>query len=133
MSTVAIIAVLFGGISDWQVNLRELGPVYIKGVAESVARAMDNPLVDDPRIVHVDFRQLTRGPMDIIRQAYDQWGLELTPESESRMKAWLSDPGNRSDRYGRYDYTLEPYGLSRTMIETAFEGYSRRFRLGQFA
>jgi hypothetical protein len=49
------------------------------------------------------------------------------------MQAWLADPGNASNRYGRYDYALEPFGLTREMIEGAFEGYCRRFRLGSFA
>ena len=49
------------------------------------------------------------------------------------MQAWLADPGNRSDRYGRYNYTLEPYGITPETIERLFEGYSRRFKLGRFA
>jgi len=59
--------------------------------------------------------------------------MDYTPEFDSRMRTWLADPANASNRYGRYDYALEPFGLSREMIETAFEGYSRRFGLGRFA
>ena len=132
-STLAITAVLYGGITNWQMDFKALGPAFVKSIAASVSEAMENPLVDDPRICHVDFHDLTKDPVDVIRRAYGHWGLDYTAEFEVRMQAWLADPGNASNRYGRYDYALEPFGLSREMIETAFEGYSRRFRLGRFA
>jgi len=132
-STLAITAVLYGGITNWQMDFRALGPAFVNSIADSVAQAMANPLIDDPRIVHVDFRELTRDPVAIIRRAYDHWGMTISPVFEERMRGWLADPANASNRYGRYDYAMEPFGLSREMIETAFEGYSRRFRLGRFA
>ena len=132
-STMAITAVLYGGITNWQMDFKALGPAFVDSIAASVSEAMDNPLVDDPRIFHVDFHDLTRDPVDVIRRAYGHWQLDYTPEFEARMRAWLADPSNASNRYGRYDYALEPFGLTREMIETAFEGYSRRFKLGRFA
>lgn len=132
-STMAITAVLYGGITDWQMDFKALGPAFVESISASVAQAMDNPLVDDPRIFHVDFHDLTRDPIDVIRRAYGHWDLDYTAEFEGRMRTWLADPGNGSNRYGRYDYALEPFGLTREMIETAFEGYSQRFKLGKFA
>lgn len=132
-STLAITAVLYGGITDWQMDFASLGPDFVKSIASSVEEAMTSPLIDDPRIVHVDFRELTRDPIATIQRAYRHWGLCFPPETETRMRAWLADPSNASDRYGRYSYAMEPFGLTREMIENAFEGYSRRFNLGRFA
>lgn len=132
-STMAITAVLYGGITNWQMDFKTLGPAFVDSIAASVSEAMENPLVDDPRIFHVDFHDLTRDPVDVVRRAYGHWDLDYTSEFEGRMRGWLADPGNASNRYGRYDYALEPFGLTREMIETAFEGYSRRFKLGRFA
>lgn len=132
-STLAITAVLYGAITDWQMDFKALGPAFVESIAASVAQAMESPLVDDPRIVHVDFHDLTRDPVDVIRRAYGHWGLNYTDAFEQRMRAWLADPANASNRYGRYDYAMEPFGLDKQMIESAFEGYSRRFKLGRFA
>jgi hypothetical protein len=132
-STMAITAVLYGAITNWQMDFSELGPAFVQGIAQSVAAAIESPLVDDPRILHVDFRELTRDPIAIVRKAYGAWGLDYSQDFEARMTAWLADPANAPDRYGRYRYTMEPYGLTAEMIETAFEGYSRRFKLGKFA
>lgn len=132
-STLAITSVLYGGITNWQMDFKALGPAFVESIAVSVREAMTNPLIDDPRIYHVDFHDLTRDPVDVIRRAYGHWGLDYTTQFDARMRAWLADPSNASNRYGRYDYTLEPFGLDRAMIENAFEGYSRRFKLGRFA
>jgi hypothetical protein len=132
-SIMAITAVLYGGITNWQMDFQALGPAFVESIAASLAETMKNPLVDDPRIFHVDFQDLTSDPVDVIRRAYGHWQMDYTPEFDSRMRTWLADPANASNRYGRYDYALEPFGLSREMIETAFEGYSRRFGLGRFA
>jgi hypothetical protein len=132
-STLAITAVLYGAITNWTMDFRTLGPAFVESIARSVAAAIESPLVDDPRIFHVDFRAMTRDPIGTVRSAYAHCGREISPEFEARMETWLADPGNRPDRYGRYNYALEPFGLSREMIEEQFEGYSRRFRLGRFA
>lgn len=132
-STLAITAVLYGGITNWQMDFKALGPAFMQSIAASVTEAMENPLVDDPRIFHVDFHDLTRDPVDVIRRAYGHWKMDYTSEFQTRMQAWLADPSNASNRYGRYDYAMEPFGLSHDMVESAFEGYSRRFRLGRFA
>lgn len=132
-STLAITAVLYGGITNFQMDFSALGPAFVQSIAASVEEAMTNPLVDDPRIFHVNFHELTRDPIDVVRRAYGHWGLGYSAEFERRMQSWLGDPANASNRYGRYDYAMEPFGLSREMIEGAFEGYSRRFKLGRFA
>jgi len=132
-STLAITAVLYGAITDWAMDFKALGPVFVESIRQSLETVLASPLIDDPRIVHVDFGALTRDPIGQIRRAYAHWGKPVTPEFEARMRAWLADPGNRSDRYGRYPYTLEPYGLSEALLERSFDGYRRRFGLGRYA
>jgi hypothetical protein len=132
-SNLAITAALYGGITNWAMDFEALGPMFVDGIARSVAATMDNPLVDDPRILHVDFHELTRDPIAVIQSAYRRWDMAFTPDYEQRMRRWLADPANAPDRYGRYRYSLEPYGLTAEFIEQAFEAYSRRFRLGRFA
>jgi hypothetical protein len=45
------------------------------------------------------------------------------------MRVWLDDPAHRSDRYGRYPYSLESFGLKAQDIARLFADYSRRFGL----
>jgi hypothetical protein len=45
------------------------------------------------------------------------------------LRAWLDDPENQSDRYGRYPYSYEALGLDRHWVEELFQPYSKRFGL----
>lgn len=128
-STMAITAVLYGAITDWAMDFREMGPMFVESIRQSLDATLDNPLVDDPRIFHVAFRDVAHDPIGMIRKAYSHWGMAVSPEHEQRMQAWLADPANRSDRYGRYPYPLEPFGLSEDMLAKAFANYRKRFNL----
>jgi sulfotransferase family protein len=128
-STLAITAVLYGAISNWSMDFAALGPSFVESIGEQLNRAIEDPLVDDPRIVHVDFAALVQDPITVIRTAYEQWGKPFGRTFEQRMEAWLGDPANRPDRYGRYSYALEPFGLTKPMIERSFAPYIDRFQL----
>jgi hypothetical protein len=128
-STLAITAVLYGAITDWTMDFKALGPAFVDSIRQSLDATLDNPLVDDPRIFHVGFNDVAHDPVGVIQRAYAHWGLAATPEHERRMRAWLADPANRPDRYGRYPYALEPFGLSTEMLTRGFDAYRKRFHL----
>lgn len=129
-STMAITAVLYGAITDWAMDFKAMGPAFVESIRRSLEATLDNPLVDDPRIFHVAFKDVARDPVGTIQRAYAHWDLESTAEHERRMRAWLADPANRADRYGRYSYALEPFGLTRDMLTDGFANYRKRFSLG---
>ena len=128
-STMAITAVLYGAITDWTMDFKALGPAFVDSIRQSLDATLDNPLVDDPRIFHVGFKDIAHDPVSVIQRAYAHWGLNSSAEHEQRMRAWLADPANRSDRFGRYPYALEPFGLTEDMIKSAFANYRKRFNL----
>lgn len=128
-STMAITAVLYGGITDWAMDFKALGPAFVDSIRQSLDATLDNPLVDDPRIFHVGFNDVAHDPVGTIQRAYAHWGLASSPEHERGMRAWLADPNNRPDRYGRYPYALEPFGLDEDMLKGAFMNYRKRFNL----
>ena len=126
-SILAITSVLYGAITDWAMDFRALGPAFVDSISQSLAATLDNPLVDDPRIVHMRFEDVVADPVAMIRRAYGQWGQAVSPAHEARMRQWLANPANRPDRYGRYTYALEPFGLAEADIERAFRNYRQRF------
>ena len=126
-SMLAITAVLYGAITDWKTDFCALGPAFVDSIRRSLDRTLASPLIDDPRIVHLDFHGLAQDPVAAIRGAYRTWGLDYTEAFETRMRAWLADPANRSDRYGRYNYTLEPFGLTAAALRQSFAAYRAKF------
>jgi hypothetical protein len=128
-SNVALMAACFDTIKgepmDWT------GPA--RALAESTKAALDHlmesELIDDPRLVHVPFRDLAADPLGTVKMIYQRAGLAVSPEHEARMQAWLADPDNRTDRYGRYPYSFEAFGLDKQWLQDLFADYSRRFGL----
>lgn len=126
-STLAIATVVYGGINRWRMDLKDLATRMVNGTRVALERVIDDPLVDDRRIVHVRFKDLAAHPVEVIRMAYQHWKLPFSRAFDAHMRSWLSDPRNQSDRYGRYKYALEPFGLNAEQIRSMFDRYSRRF------
>jgi hypothetical protein len=107
--------------------------IDVRGVIAQLQMAYDYVLgsdwIDDPRIVHIRFKDLLRDPTETIRAAYAARGIPFMPTFEAAIQRWVQDPAHRSDRYGKFDYSLEQFGLSAPEIRAAFAGYCDRFGL----
>ncbi|MBV1690742.1 hypothetical protein KRR38_24455 [Novosphingobium sp. G106] len=86
-------------------------------------------MIRDPRILHLPFRELAADPLGVVRKVYARLGEEVSPAFEAAMKDWLANPENAVDRYGRYPYSYEAFGLDRDWAEELFADYSRYFGL----
>jgi len=128
-SLMALLATIYGSLTDWRLDFQSMGPAFIEGIRQGLEASLANPRIDDPRIVHVRFDQLTRDPLSVIRTAYAAWALPMSGAFDRRMQAWLDDPTNHPSRHGRYPYALEPFGLTHAHMASAFGAYHERFGL----
>lgn len=95
----------------------------------TVDHMMANAIINDPRIMHIPFHELAEDPIGTVKKIYARRGLTMNAEYERRLEAWLADPENKVDRYGRYPYSYEPFGLDKKWIQQLFADYSKRFGL----
>jgi hypothetical protein len=63
--------------------------------------------------------------MGVMRKLYKQLGDELTPEAEAGMQAWVDD--NPQDKFGRHEYKLAQFGVTKEKLEPMFAEYLRRY------
>jgi hypothetical protein len=128
-SNVALRAAVFDTISgrpnDW--NARSMA--IAEGMKAGIDTMLAQDLIDDPRVLHLPFRELAADPVAVVRKVYERAGFDLTPQFAANLRAWLDAPENRVDRYGRYPYSYEHLGLSREWVEDLFADYSARFGL----
>lgn len=128
-SNVAIRAATYDNIQgqpmDWSSQARERA----EQMQAAVDRMMNNAIIDDPRILHLPFHELAKNPIGTIERIYRYRDMSVSGEYRSRMQAWLDDPENQVNRYGRYNYAYEPFGLDEQWIKTLFADYSERFGL----
>jgi hypothetical protein len=104
-----------------------MAAAQVEGYRQALNRIVDDPIANDPRVHHVTFKQLSADPVAAVRDFYSAAAMEFSTDFAGTMRAWLDDPANSSNRYGRYRYSLEPYGLDAAYVKEAFAPYRRRF------
>lgn len=128
-SNVAIRAITYDAIrgypGDWSSQARS----HVEGMKAAFDRLIASDMIDDPRILHLSFREVARDPLAAVHKVYERYGEPVTPEFAARVKAWLADPENAADRFGRYPYSYEAFGLDRAWVEDLFGDYTQRFEL----
>ena len=88
----------------WRLALERAGRVR--------ARAPD-------QVFDVEFREFVQDQLSAVRAIYRHFGLTLTPQTESRMQAWIDAHPQKTGgkRYSPEDYGLTEEGLRRTFAE----------------
>jgi hypothetical protein len=106
---------------------RALG--QLAAAQRSLEAVLSDPLVEHPAVFHIRFGDWVGDPIATIRKVYRHFDLEFTREANERMKRWLASPKNRSDRYGKFRYSLEPFGMSADEMDEMFRRYRERFEI----
>jgi len=128
-SNVALRAATYDTIQGRPVDWSSQARAHVEGLWAAVERMLSSEAIDDPRILHLPFREIASDPIGAVRKVCQAHGSALSSEHEQRARAWLDDPENAADRFGRYPYAYEPFGLDREWVEELFAPYSKRFGL----
>ena len=128
-SNVALRAATYDTIQGRPVDWSSQAKAHVEGMKAAIDRLIASDLIDDPRILHLPFRDIANDPLGAVGKVCEAYGTELTPEFARRAQAWLDNPENAADRFGRYPYSYEPFGLDRAWVEDLFAPYSERFGL----
>jgi hypothetical protein len=113
-----------------------VGPIDLKAEARmhlsmtraGIANTMTNPLINDPRILHVRYTDFVADPVGTIRRYYEYCGRPLTTEAETAMRDYLRN--NRGDRYGKFEYStklLTDIGEDIDALHQEFAPFRARF------
>lgn len=94
--------------------------------AEHAGRIMDfRDKYGEDRIIDVHYADLVNDPVGETRKLYARLGDEWTPEAEAGVQKWVDD--NPQNKFGKHDYKLAQYGLSKERLEPLFERYLSRY------
>ena len=126
-SMLTIASVLYNEITGGSVDWKRQARAMLEGLKAGLDHAMADPLIDDPRVVHLRFKDLVADPIARVLKVYRQAGLTIAAEFAPRMRAWLDDPENRADRYGRYPYSYQPFGIDADWVRNLYVDYRRRY------
>ena len=76
---------------------------------------------------HLHYDHLMADPVEAVQGLYRQWGEEVTPLHERRMRAFLAQ--RPPDRFGRHRYDPADFGWTYTGLTTEFEDYITRYHV----
>ena len=94
--------------------------------AEHANRIMDfRDKFGEDRIIDVHYADLVNDPVGETKKLYAQLGDEWTAEAEAGIQGWVND--NPQDKFGRHEYKLAQYGLTKEQLEPMFERYLSRY------
>lgn len=109
------------GTLDWTQYAQDT----IEGSRANFHAYLTDPLVDDPRIHHVRYRDFVTDPVATIGGFYDFAGLPFSAETEKAMRDYLVT--NRSDRYGKFTYSTDVLPVPVQQLHHEFASYRERF------
>ena len=79
----------------------------------------------ETQIVDAVYNETFADPIGMVRRIYDKFELEVTPEFEERMKAYLAN--NRQGKYGRHRYSNEEYAINTEALKSRYEAYFTKY------
>ena len=86
----------------------EFAEYLSEGLDRSVT-ARENGTVPAERVIDVQFRDFLADPLRTVRGIYARLGLELSPDAEQRMRAFIA--ANPQDKHGLHQYTFADTAL----------------------
>ena len=110
------------------VDLHAEAKKHLEMTRASIANTMSNPIVDDPRILHIRYTDFIADPVATVQRYYRFCGREVAPGAESAMRTYLAD--NRGDRYGKFRYSTQlliDIGEDLDALHAEFRPFRERF------
>ena len=109
-------------------DLEEVGRFWVEYSQTGVERGLrtresfPNAKIHDVRLSDLEAR-----PLETVREIYEVFGLPLSSDLETALRARIEQ--SPTAQLGEHEYDIADYGLSETGIEGAFDGYRERFRV----
>jgi hypothetical protein len=90
---------------------------------------MSQDIINHPQVHHIRFADFVENPASVLAPIYQQHGIVFSAELEAKIRSRLSDPAYRANRYGKFEYSLDKFGLDKNTLRTMFSDYCERFEL----
>ncbi len=110
------------------VDLRAEAARHLELTRLSIANTMSEPMVDDPRILHVRYQDFLADPVGTVVRYYEFCGRALTPAAAAAMRDYLA--ANPGDRHGKFRYStavLTDIGVDLAALHAEFAPFRARF------
>lgn len=109
-----------------KVDTEWLAKDYPWQAAEHANRIMDfRDRHGEDRIIDVHYADIVNDPVGETKKLYARLGDEWTAEAEAGVQSWVD--ANPQDKFGRHEYKLDQFGVTKASLEPMFERYLSRY------
>lgn len=109
-----------------KVDTEWLAKDYPWQAAEHANRIMDfRDRHGEDRIIDVHYADIVNDPVGQTKKLYARLGDEWTAEAEAGVQGWVD--ANPQDKFGRHEYKLDQFGVTKASLEPMFERYLSRY------
>jgi len=113
-----------------KIDTEWLAQDYPWQAAEHANRIMDfRDKYGEDKIIDVHYADLVEDPVGETKKLYARLGDEWTAEAEAGIQGWVDD--NPQNKFGKHEYKLAQYGLSKEQLEPLFERYLSRYDIAR--
>ena len=128
-SACNLVRVLAGTFTDadWRPYIRETWPEVIGSLLDNQLAFRDAQIAAGRSSAFVDvaYADLVRDPIATVAGIYDGLGQPFTTEAESAMRSHSAE--HTKDRFGSHAYSLEDWGLERSVLTERVQPYLTRY------
>jgi hypothetical protein len=115
------------GITGRPIDRRAIGRKLMEGQLSMLEAGMASPMIGHPDVFCLRYADFHADPVGQIESIYARYELPFDATTAAAMQNWLDDPQNKGDRYGKFHYSLESFGISREELEERVSAYRDRF------
>jgi hypothetical protein len=109
-----------------KIDTEWLAEDYPWQAAEHANRIMDfRDKYGEDKIIDVHYADLVEDPVGETMKLYAKLGDEWTADAEAGIRKWVDD--NPQNKFGKHEYKLAQYGVTKGQLEPLFERYLSRY------
>lgn len=126
-SLIELVSIMTGSLARREMNRRDVAKAVLHEYVASLDRVIRHPAVTAPNVIHVQYEETTKDSIGVGRRVYERMGRDFTPEVQRRIEEYRANPNNRSDLYGKFEYSLENTGFTADELREHFKDYIETF------
>jgi hypothetical protein len=115
------------GMSGRTLDWKDYARMHLDTATAGYLGALNDPILEDPRITHVRYKDLVADPIGVLRAFYAKNGMPFDDSTEQAMRRYLQN--NKSDRYGKFHYSTDIINTDIAALNETFAPYRERFGL----
>lgn len=111
-----------------KVDMSATARMAIDRLRANVSNTLSNPMLNDPRIHHLNYLDFVKDPVEGVRGYYEFCDREFTPAAATAMREYLKN--NPGDRHGKFHYStkvLTDAGADLEELHEVSQPYRERF------